>query len=179
MTNGWRDLYQKNKSTVNFVLLFSLFIIIAHLIVFLIQITDFIVVLNNMTARLVFLSLRTFTSEVIMNNEVLIWGNFSLKIITECTGLFLFIVYAGAVVSFPTTWRKKALGLLGLPALFLLNLVRLLVLMLIGRYYRSAFDFVHHYLWQTTFIIAVIAVWMVWVELVVHDGQQAGDGLEG
>jgi len=158
----------ENRLLFRFVALFSCFIVAAHAVIFLLQTTQFLEVLNYLTASMTGAAMNLFGAAVIQNNEVLSWGNFSLKVITECTGLFLFIVYLGAVLSYPTSWKNKGIGLLGLPLLILLNLSRLVVLMIIGRYYYYSFDFVHRYLWQTTFIIMVIALWIIWIELVTH-----------
>ena len=166
--NQLKEFYNNNRLPVRFVIFFFLFIICAHLIIFVLQITQFLETINALTAGLTRLTLNVFGVGIVQNNEYIYWGDFSLKIIAECTGLFLYIVYLGAVFSYPTSFKNKLFGLLGLPLLILLNDLRLVILMIVGRYYINAFDFIHHYLWQTTFIIAVIAVWIVWLELVVR-----------
>jgi archaeosortase B (VPXXXP-CTERM-specific) len=92
-----------------------------------------------------------------------------VEIIDECTGLFEMLIYIAAVAAFSTSIRKRLLGMaIGIPAIFLFNLARIIFLLLAGAYSKSLFDFMHLYFWQATLIIMISSVWIGWLYLVVY-----------
>ena len=79
------------------------------------------------------------------------------------------------MLAFPTRWWKRFVGIAaGVPLLYAINVVRLVCLGLIGAYdeTQEIFDFAHHYVWQGIYIIFVVAIWMVWVEVLVKPGRR-------
>ena len=126
--------------------------------------------LIDATAYVEYLILRPFTSEVSYAGHLVVFQGFSVKIIVECTGIFEIMIFSAAVLAFPTSIRKKAIGLfLGAPLLYLFNVVRIIVLILVGRYWFSIFDFMHIYFWQATLILMITSVWLLWIFKVVRD----------
>lgn len=96
------------------------------------------------------------------------YNGFSVEIIDECTGLLEMVIYSAAVLAFSTSIRNKLIGLaIGVPAIFLFNLIRIVVLLLVGAYSHSLFEFMHLYFWQATLIIMIASVWIGWLYLVV------------
>ncbi|SDF97343.1 archaeosortase B, VPXXXP-CTERM-specific [Methanolobus vulcani] len=95
---------------------------------------------------------------------------FSVMIIDECTGMYELLVYAGCILAYPTTLKKKLLGLaLGIPAMLGVNMVRLIFLSFVGIIYPSMFSYVHYYLWQITFIFLIVMFMLLWIEKVVKN----------
>jgi archaeosortase B (VPXXXP-CTERM-specific) len=122
------------------------------------------------TAAIEYAVLALFTDQASLNDTVVHFGAFGVRIIGECTGLFEIAIYVACVLAFPTTWRKKGLGLLfGIPAIYAFNVLRILCLLVVGRYAQSSFEFFHLYFWQGTLILMIASVWMLWVYLVVRD----------
>jgi archaeosortase B (VPXXXP-CTERM-specific) len=79
------------------------------------------------------------------------------------------LIFSAAVLAFPTSWKKKAVGLLlGNPAIYLFNVVRIAMLIVVGRYWPGAFDFMHLYFWQATMIVMIVSVWLLWIIKVVR-----------
>ena len=100
-------------------------------------------------------------------------GGFAVRIIEECTGVFEVIIFVAAVLAFPTTWQKRAIGLgLGIPVLYFFNVLRILVLILVGRYWPEIFEFMHIYFWQATLILMITSVWLLWIFKVVRAGEE-------
>ena len=96
---------------------------------------------------------------------------FMFMIIPECGAMEIFAIFLAAVIAFPTTWRKRIIGILGgLPLMYAVNIFRLACLGFIGAYSGGGhwFDFFHHFVWQGVYIIFVVAVWLGWIELVVR-----------
>ena len=78
------------------------------------------------------------------------------------------LIFLAALISYPASWRSKLIGLiLGIPALYLLNVVRIIFLAVVGAHYSTLFDFMHLYFWQATLILMITTVWVVWILLVV------------
>jgi exosortase H (IPTLxxWG-CTERM-specific) len=125
--------------------------------------------LTSWTAQIEYYALRLFTSSVTLKGNVVYLDGFAVRIIEECTGIFEVIIFMAAVFAFPTTWAKKAIGLgMGIPLLYLFNVVRILVLMAVGRYHPSLFEFMHIYFWQATLILMITSVWLLWIFKVVR-----------
>lgn len=95
-------------------------------------------------------------------------------VVPDCGAIPTLSIFASAVLAFPVAFRKRILGLgLGLPLLYLINLSRLATLAVIGALDDTPsekwFTFAHEYLWQGIFVVFVVAVWMLWIELVVRE----------
>ena len=128
--------------------------------------------LTRGTARIEYGVLRPFTPEASLDDNLVKLGGFSVRIIEECTGIFEMIIFVAAVVAFPTSWPRRAIGLaFGLPLLYLFNLVRIVVLLVVGRYAPSSFEFMHVYFWQATQIVMITSVWLLWIFKVVRRGE--------
>ena len=121
------------------------------------------------TARVEYYLFSVFSSDVTISNKVVAFKGFAVNIIEECTGVYEVLIFAAAVMAFPTTWSKKWVGLgLGIPLLYLFNVIRIAVLMLVGRYLPQYFDFMHLYFWQATLILMITSVWLLWITQVVN-----------
>jgi len=125
--------------------------------------------LMKATASICGLILSVFSDDVWYQGAQCAFDGFMVEIIDECTGLLEMVIYLAAVLSFATTIRKKLLGLLiGLPAIYLFNVVRITLLIVVGAYWPAAFNFMHLYFWQGTLIIMIGSVWVGWLYLVVY-----------
>lgn len=130
--------------------------------------------LTAWTAWIDYVALRAFTAEASLEGNLVSLGGFAVRIIEECTGIFEVIIFVAAVLAFPTTWQKKAIGFaMGIPLLYLFNVVRILVLIVVGRYQPEFFEFMHIYFWQATLIIMITSVWLLWIFKVVRDEETA------
>jgi archaeosortase B (VPXXXP-CTERM-specific) len=167
----WIRRFSENP-TFRFIGLFSLYLgILAALLPIGFQkfpgIIDFAI---RSTAKLEYWILWLFSDQVSSTGTAVYFGHFAVQIITECTGLFEMVIYAACVLAFPTSWRKKGLGLLlGIPAIYVFNLLRIVCLLVVGRYANSMFDFFHLYFWQATLIIMITSVWLLWIYVIVRD----------
>lgn len=96
-------------------------------------------------------------------------GDFSIMIVNECTAIVPMIILFSAIVAYPSKMTQKLLGLvIGLPGLFLINLVRTVSLFYIGTWSQSFLDTAHLLVWQPMMVLAVIVIWYIWAEKVVH-----------
>lgn len=120
------------------------------------------------TARLEYYIFRVFTPDVSAPDTLVVFQGTAVKIIEECTGVYEAIIFASAVLAFPTGWKKRLIGLLlGFPLIYVFNAVRITTLIATLHYYPSIFDFVHLYFWQATLILMIMSVWALWFFKVV------------
>ncbi|MDY6832592.1 MAG: exosortase H [Thermodesulfobacteriota bacterium] len=125
--------------------------------------------LNIYTAKLAGMLIELTGVDVSVNGVFVSTGTFGVKIITECSAIFVVILYLSFVAAYPATVRQKAAGLaLGIPVLFTVNTIRLAAVFLTGMHHRGLFDYAHVYIGQILMILLVLSVCLVWLRSVVH-----------
>jgi exosortase H (IPTLxxWG-CTERM-specific) len=127
-------------------------------------------VTETVTAKAVYLLMSCFSSEVrLTDGTTLFYGPFPIQIIEECSGIYEALLLGAALFAFPTAWYKTAIGFaLGFPMIYAMNIARISMLLVIGRYSPQYFDFLHLYFWQGTMILMVASTWLLWVLWVVR-----------
>ena len=91
---------------------------------------------------------------------------FSVNIMNVCNGLEVTAIFFATVLGFPAKWRYKLLGLgIGYPLIYLINIVRIVVLFVLGFKMPDIFETVHYYYAQAFVIIATVGIWLIWVSL--------------
>lgn len=95
---------------------------------------------------------------------------FAVQIAHGCDAIQICALYSSAVLAFPSPLRPKLRGLfLGITWLQLLNQVRIVSLVLIGRYHPSIFQSAHYTVWPTFLIVVTVVSWIVWVRWATRD----------
>lgn len=168
--NLWKRLrnwMQVNMVVVRFVVFFSVFLIIFFVLFSLFASSfDF---LRVWTAHITSFISHLSGMEASVDGSALSMETMDFEVIHECTGVFAMMVYVSAIVAYPAGWRQRGLGLLvGIPVIFGVNIARMVVLVYVAISHEAWFDYVHSYLWQGTFIIFVILVWLLWIRRVVN-----------
>lgn len=126
--------------------------------------------MTRTTATLSAAVFEPFSDKVQQKGKMVIFGGFAVEIIEECTGLYEMLIYAAAVLAFPTSLVKKAIGIgMGAPLLYATNVARIAFLLWVGRFHPAIFDFMHLYFWQATLILMITSVWLLWIFKVVRD----------
>lgn len=86
-----------------------------------------------------------------------------------CNGILPTYIFVAAILAFPSSWREKGIGLMiEIPAIFAINVVRVVTLMCLGASYPDLFEQVHIYVWQTLVVALSMAVWLFWAERFVR-----------
>jgi archaeosortase B (VPXXXP-CTERM-specific) len=86
------------------------------------------------------------------------------RIIGECTAYYPLSIYIAAVMAFPSPWLRRVLGvLLGVPAILVINQVRLVSLCYIWNWFPDQFETIHIVIWQSLIIFFTVLVWIGWV----------------
>ena len=157
---------RENREAIKYVALFLAFCVAFYLIYYFLTLRGSLSILKNLTASILGAIFSVGGADVVVNGAALSINGFGLEIIDECTAVFSSIVYCSCVLAYPTTLKNKGLGIaFGVPSLYAINIFRLIVLALVGLSYPGMFEFVHVYLWQASFIIFVVVIFLLWLKL--------------
>ncbi len=129
--------------------------------------------INENIAATLGMVLNAFGIPVSANNDIVSEGKLAFKIIPECTPLFTTGLFLSFVIFQPASVRQKAAGLaIGIPALYLGNLVRLTLTFTVSRYDRRLFNVFHVYLGQVFTVFLVILVCVLWLKWIDREGSK-------
>jgi len=91
-------------------------------------------------------------------------GSKALRVGTECNGLVLFALFAGFLIAYPGNWKTKTWFIpLGIVFIYLLNILRIILLTINFKYFRSSFSFNHHVTFTYLIYVFIFLLWMIWV----------------
>ena len=108
-------------------------------------------------------ALNVIGQDVSMRGTQIHGPKFAVDIMNGCNGLETVIIFVSAVLSFPAPIKSRLIGLvLGVVAIQLVNLVRVVALFLTGSYFPAFFDSSHTVVWQTIVIGFGVLLWMFW-----------------
>ncbi|HSV17329.1 MAG TPA: exosortase H [Casimicrobiaceae bacterium] len=121
---------------------------------------------TNTLARLSAGLVTLFDPDVVSTGKVLrsTSNAFAVSIEAGCNGVEATLVLLAAMLAFPASWQRKALGLVaGIAAVQGLNVVRVISLFYLGQWNRDVFEWAHLYVWQALIMLDVLIVWLLWV----------------
>ena len=156
-----------------FLLFLILFFIIWLLSYFLTRMRPgFVDWLQVAVAREVAFCLKQLDYRYVLKGSAIVFytahGGQSLVVIPECTGLYTSIIFFSIVGAYPARIGEKLVGLVvGIPAIHLMNLARMVFISLVLYHKPKLFDFFHGYLWQVGFVIFMLLLVIVWMGKIV------------
>jgi len=123
---------------------------------------------TDLTGQIVVFCSEIFGIPAFFSDNILTISGFKLKMVTECSALHFIIILTAGILAYPAhTLRYKLKGIVfGNLSIIFINVLRIVVLGIIGANFSSVFDFIHNYLWQGTFVIAVFLIYLIWLEKV-------------
>jgi archaeosortase B (VPXXXP-CTERM-specific) len=160
----------ENREALNYVALFLALCLLFYLLYYALLVSGAVLMvrLREFTANVLGSIYSAAGADVMVNGALVSINGFGLEIIDECTAVFSSIVYCACILAYPTTIRKKGIGVaLGIPALYAINILRLVILAQVGQTRPALFEFVHVYLWQASFIIFIVVIFLLWLKLIV------------
>jgi archaeosortase B (VPXXXP-CTERM-specific) len=161
---------RENREAIKYVAFFLTLCLFFYLLYYSLLVSGslFMVRLRELTARVLAALFSAAGAEVVVNGALVSIDGFGLEIIDECTAVYSSIVYGACILAYPTTLRKKGMGIaFGIPALYAINILRLVILAQVGLNHPALFEFVHVYLWQASFIIFIVVIFLLWLRFVV------------
>lgn len=101
--------------------------------------------------------------DVVRSGTVIRSARFAVNIENGCNGVETMLIFLAAVIAFPASWRWRIAGIgLGVVAIQIVNLIRVVALFLTGAYLPDLFDTSHTVIWQTLVILSGVALWVIW-----------------
>jgi exosortase H (IPTLxxWG-CTERM-specific) len=93
-------------------------------------------------------------------------NGFAISVEAGCNGIEAAIVLIAAMLAFPAPWKHRVIGIfVGLSAVQVLNIVRVISLFYLGQWNMKVFEWAHLYLWQALIMLDVLIVWLVWIRM--------------
>jgi exosortase H (IPTLxxWG-CTERM-specific) len=157
-----------SSPAIRFVLLFGLWLGLFSLLFQIAAVDEWLVVpLTRGIAHVsnVGLHLIGFDTEV---SGTVIQGSegLAVNILKGCNGAYVMAIFAAAVLAFPAPWGFRLAGLaVGMPAVQIINLGRIISLYYIGVNHPALFEKFHYEVWQTIVILLSMALWLGWAEI--------------
>ncbi len=109
--------------------------------------------------------LRALGEDVRVDGQVLSSPRFAVTIYNGCNGLEAILVFVAGVLAFSAGWRARLLGIaLGVVAVQVLNIVRVVSLYYVGVWRPEWFSAAHVLVWQTVVILFAVVLWLFWVQ---------------
>jgi len=95
--------------------------------------------------------------------------NDTWNVTSECTAVNAVFLFISFVFAYSSTFKSKLFGLIaGIPLILATNIVRLVALGWVTKYWPKQAHLFHDYVWETIFLFFIIALWFTWVNLVVN-----------
>ena len=129
----------------------------------------FVIPWTNALAAISTWIVTLFDGNVVATGKVMRSGSngFAVSIEAGCNGVEATLVLLAAMLAFPAPWKHKALGLvIGVVAVQLLNILRVISLFYLGQWNYDVFEWAHLYVWQALIMLDVLVVWLIWVRRV-------------
>ena len=136
----------------------------------------FVVPWTNALAAISTSIVTLFDPNVVASGKVIrsATNGFAVSIEAGCNGVEATLVLFAAILAFPAPKRHKVIGLvIGVLAVQLLNIVRVISLFYIGQWNLEVFEWAHQYVWQALIMLDVLIVWLIWVRRVPRDEDDA------
>lgn len=153
-----------------------------QLVLFSIEMLNFVQahVIEPFTAFLAWLSFQLMSiidpnviaqGVVILNHET----SFGIEVVAGCNGVEATIILLAAIIAFRAPFSYKLWGIsLGILAIHLLNIIRIVSLFYIGQWNIHAYEWAHLYIWQALILLDALIVWLVWIRKLPRNTSERG-----
>ncbi len=89
---------------------------------------------------------------------------FAIQIVAGCNGVEAMLILIAGMLAYPASWKEKLVGIaIGIPAVQVINVARVVTLFYLGQYNEEAFKWAHEYIWQVLIMLDVLFVWLGWL----------------
>jgi len=156
--------FRRNRREITFLVLFVLLLGGSFTLISIHWINDHVIEpFTGGIARLSGAALNLLGQHVALRGTVIQGPRFAVNIRNGCNGVEAMLIFLAAVLAFPAPWRWRLAGLaLGILAIQVVNLVRVVSLYLTGAYFPRLFDASHTVIWQSVVILFGVLLWVFW-----------------
>jgi exosortase/archaeosortase family protein len=107
--------------------------------------------------------LRTVEPSLVVSGQDII-GRYSIRIVKTCDGMDVYILFASAILAWPSALRQRFMGVaVGLALLVVANTARICSLYYVGVYAPSSFKFVHIELWPVLILLLAVTLFLTFI----------------
>ena len=100
-----------------------------------------------------------------MYRTIGIGENPGIVLVDGCTGISAIGLFLGFILAYPGDWKNRiSFSLIGIGVIYLVNIVRIVVLVITQQEWPEFFEFTHDYSTTTIFYIVIFIMWMLWVK---------------
>lgn len=104
------------------------------------------------------------TEPLVVLRYISIPGYGAIELVDGCTGLSVIGMFAGFVIAYPGSRINRAIFIpAGIYAIYLINVLRMAVLVVGQKYFPSLIAFTHDYTTTGIFYLLVFLMWVFWV----------------
>jgi exosortase H (IPTLxxWG-CTERM-specific) len=156
--------WRRNRRELTFLVLFAVLLGGGFTLISLHWVNDHVIEpLTGAIADVSGATLNALGQRVTMAGTVIRSPRFAVNIRNGCNGVEAMLIFLAAVLAFPASWKSRLTGLgLGILAIQVVNLIRVVVLFLTGVYFPKLFDTSHTVIWQTIVILFGVMLWIFW-----------------
>lgn len=100
---------------------------------------------------------------------------YAVSIKSGCNGVEAAMILAAAILAYPAPWLKKLLGMvIGVLAIQVLNVVRIISLYYLGAWSQKALDIAHLYVWPGLIILDALVIFLLWIHWLGRERKLVG-----
>ena len=100
---------------------------------------------------------------------------YAVSIKAGCNGVEAAMILAAAILAYPAPWLKKLTGMvIGVLAIQILNVVRIISLYYLGAWSQRALDIAHLYVWPGLIILDALVIFLLWIHWLGRERSSAG-----
>ncbi len=100
-----------------------------------------------------------------VNRIIGINENGGIELVDGCTGISAIGLFLGFIFAYPGDWKNRiSFSLLGIGVIYIVNILRIVVLVITQEEWIEFFDITHDYSTTTIFYIVIFLLWMTWVK---------------
>lgn len=132
--------------------------------------------LNRATAFLAGRVLELWGQAPLVQGELITLSGFTVRIIGECTSLYATLLLASFILATPATGRQRLAGIAaGGAVIGVVNLLRVVVVTIVGATRPELFEMLHVFLGQVLMLLMVVGCCLVWNDF-LEGKKAAGSG---
>lgn len=110
--------------------------------------------------------MQWFDGKVVVQGSNLRNGQtgYAVSIKAGCNGIEAAMILAAAILAYPAPWGRKLLGMVvGVAAIQVLNIIRIISLYYLGEWSAKALNIAHLYVWPGLIILDALIIFLVWM----------------
>ena len=165
----WKDkLKKKRLKLLKFLIKFNIFAIPLYIIIISGLTWPF---LMDLTENISFFILRIIEVDATLDNNFItvpvINGNFAATVSWDSTGWKSMLAFFALVFATEFSIKKKMFGLLLIPIIYLINILRIVFMFFfVSKYDVAYYNLLHETLWSWGLIISILVLWVVWMKYI-------------